>query len=151
MKPRRDCFLHMSSGRCRWLIVAVTSILTVVTQAHTSTNPTFASQDPWITYVNGAYYYSESYCGSASICIKASTTLTGLSGAAWVGVWSAPAIGPNSGDVWAPELHYVDGQWYIYYAADTGNNDTHRPGIRQLRWSRDGSFSIPNMPASLAT
>src|SRR5207249_3437001 len=34
-----------------------------------------------------------------------------------VQVWAAPHNGWNRSNVWAPELHYLDGQWYIYYAA----------------------------------
>lgn len=33
--------------------------------------------------------------------------------------------------VWAPELHYIDGLWYIYYAASDGNNATHRNYVLQ--------------------
>lgn len=33
--------------------------------------------------------------------------------------------------VWAPELHYVDGLWYIYYSFSDGNNKNHRPYVLQ--------------------
>ena len=94
--------------------------------AQTFTNPTFTSQDPWVTFVNGMYYYTESYCGTADVCVKASSTLTGLSSASWIGLWTHGAsTDPNSTDIWAPELHYINGGWYIYYAADNGNNNNH--------------------------
>jgi GH43 family beta-xylosidase len=131
-----------------WLFIATASMLTGVAHTQTFTNPIFASQDPWITYVNGIYYYSESYCGAATICIKAATTLTGLSNATWVGVWNPPTGAINSGDVWAPELHYINGQWYFYYAADNGNNDTHRLFILQANSSNPlGSYSMANTGA----
>ena len=28
--------------------------------------------------------------------------------------------------VWAPELHFINGKWYIYFAADNGDNKNHR-------------------------
>ena len=31
-------------------------------------------------------------------------------------VWSAPDTGWNRTNIWAPELHYAEGRWYIYYA-----------------------------------
>jgi GH43 family beta-xylosidase len=34
-----------------------------------------------------------------------------------VRVWAAPDTGWNQASVWAPELHRIDGRWYIYYAA----------------------------------
>src|SRR5882757_8811182 len=82
-------------------------------------NPLFTGQDPWVTFVNGVYYYTESYCGIADICVKQSSTLTGLANAPWIGVWShAQNSDPNGSEIWAPELHYINGGWYIYYAAD---------------------------------
>ena len=95
--------------------------------ANTFINPIFSSFDPWVTFVNGMYYYTQSYCGAADICVKSSPTLSGLANAPWVGVWNhANNADPNGGDIWAPELHYVGGNWYIYYAADNGNNNNHR-------------------------
>jgi GH43 family beta-xylosidase len=41
-------------------------------------------------------------------------------------VWNAPAFGPNAKSLWAPELHHIQGKWYIYYAADDGLNENHR-------------------------
>ena len=41
-------------------------------------------------------------------------------------VWVPPASGPYSHDIWAPELHFLSGKWYIYFAADDGHNETHR-------------------------
>jgi GH43 family beta-xylosidase len=36
-------------------------------------------------------------------------------------VWTPSPSGPNSRDVWAPELHFLDGKWYIYFTAGPGN------------------------------
>lgn len=95
------------------------------------TNPLFNGGDPWVIFDNGVYYYSASYCESGTICLKTSSTLTGLATAAWIGIWHAPATGPNSKEVWAPEIHKVDGKWFIYYAADDGNNNHHRIFVLQ--------------------
>ncbi|HET9236580.1 MAG TPA: family 43 glycosylhydrolase [Oligoflexus sp.] len=43
-----------------------------------------------------------------------------------VKVWQAPSGTEHSRQLWAAELHYLDGLWYIYYAASDGNNATHR-------------------------
>ena len=32
-------------------------------------NPLFAGGDPWVTRVDGTYYYSASNCGVADLCI----------------------------------------------------------------------------------
>jgi GH43 family beta-xylosidase len=44
-------------------------------------------------------------------------------------VWTPPRTGWNRAQVWAPELHYVRGRWYIYYAASDGRNANHRMGV----------------------
>lgn len=93
----------------------------------TFTNPLFAGGDPWVTRVDGVYYYSASDCGVAGICLKRSRSLSGLVRAPWVGVWNPPRKnGANSREIWAPEIHHLGGRWYIYYAADDGDNDHHR-------------------------
>lgn len=80
-----------------------------------------------MTRVGGTYYYSASQCGVADICIKHSRSLYGLARAPWIGVWShTDGSAQNSHQIWAPELHYINGRWYIYYAADDGDNNHHR-------------------------
>ncbi len=37
-----------------------------------------------------------------------------------------PPNTPYSAQLWAPELHFLRGKWYIYFAADSGQNETHR-------------------------
>jgi GH43 family beta-xylosidase len=39
--------------------------------------------------------------------------------------WSASSRQPLM-HMWAPEIHNLDGQWYIYFAADNGRNRNHR-------------------------
>lgn len=122
----------MRNGRTLSSFIAI-SIATVICtslilpiSAQTFTNPLFNSQDPWITLVNGTYYYTQSYCGVADICVKSSATLTGLANAPWIGLWNHnQGTDPNGSDIWAPELHFINNAWYIYYAADNGSNDNH--------------------------
>jgi GH43 family beta-xylosidase len=33
---------------------------------------------------------------------------------------------PYSKELWAPEIHFLQGKWYVYFAADGGNNIDHR-------------------------
>jgi GH43 family beta-xylosidase len=116
-----------SSASLRVLLAAGALCAAPPGMAAKFTNPVFVGQDPWITYVDGTYYYSGSHCGVADICVKQSKTLTGLAGAPWIGVWKhGRDDDPNGREAWAPELHRIDGRWYIYYAADDGNNDHHR-------------------------
>ncbi|MFM7921198.1 MAG: family 43 glycosylhydrolase, partial [Planctomycetaceae bacterium] len=46
-------------------------------------------------------------------------------------VWQAPDSGPCSREVWAPELHFLDDHWYIYFAASDGRNENHQAFVLQ--------------------
>ncbi len=99
--------------------------------AQTFTNPVFSAADPWIAHENGVYYFSGG-CHENSICVRSATTLEGLREGEWHIVFTAPAVGPNNSDIWAPEIHRVNGRWYIYYAADPNHdNNLHRLFVAQ--------------------
>jgi GH43 family beta-xylosidase len=82
----------------------------------------------------GFYYYCESR-NKRQICIRRSRTIAGIGADPGVCVWTAPARGGNSRNVWAPELHLIDGRWFIYYAADDGNNANHRMWVLEAEGS----------------
>jgi GH43 family beta-xylosidase len=37
-------------------------------------------------------------------------------------IWTPPATGMWSNSIWAPEIHFLQGKWYVYFAADNGDN-----------------------------
>jgi len=86
-------------------------------------NPIAPGADPWVVQHGGWYYWclSEKDLG---VAVYRSHSLTQL-GEKFI-VWRAPERGPYSAQVWAPELHWLNGRWYIYVAASDGNNETHR-------------------------
>ncbi|WP_207434159.1 family 43 glycosylhydrolase [Sabulibacter ruber] len=77
------------------------------------TNPIANGADPWVLKKDSIYYS----CGSANkgIYVSQSNKLTQLGER--VPVWQAPATGWNAHNIWAPEIHYLQGKWYIYYTA----------------------------------
>ena len=82
--------------------------------ACTFLNPIAQGADPWIVRQGDAYYYVESGGESIDVFRSADLTVPKRNG---VRVWTAPDTGWNSTNVWAPELHFIDGRWYIYYTA----------------------------------
>jgi GH43 family beta-xylosidase len=74
----------------------------------------------------GFYYYCESKIHQCSIRIRKSRTIAGIGQDPGICVWTAPVTGRNSHAVWAPELHRFGNKWFIYYAADDGQNENHR-------------------------
>lgn len=95
----------------------------LATEPETFTNPVAPGADPWVVWHDGYYYWcaSESDLG---VAIHRSEQLTER-GEKTI-VWRAPETGPHSREIWAPELHRLDGRWYIYVAASNGDNRTHR-------------------------
>lgn len=93
-------------------------------------NPVYEGADPWVIKQDGHYYLCRSE-GDKGISIWKSDKLTDP-GVKRI-VWEAPAKGWNSHEVWAPELHYLNGRWYIYYAASDGKNVNHRSGVLEAK------------------
>jgi GH43 family beta-xylosidase len=81
--------------------------------------------DPWVVYQDGYYYYCRSVSDS-SIGVAKAQRLQDIGAVPMVTVYAAPSGTMYSREHWAPELHYLDGKWYIYYAADDGANANHR-------------------------
>lgn len=94
-------------------------------EQNTFVNPLLpAGADPWVTYRDGYYYYMNTM--GTNLTIWKTHDITDLKNAERKTVWTPPVGGPYSHDIWAPELHYLQGKWYIYFAADAGSNQTHR-------------------------
>ncbi|UDM32000.1 glycoside hydrolase family 43 protein [Lentilactobacillus laojiaonis] len=74
--------------------------------------------DPYIyKHTDGYYYFTASVPAYNLIEIRKSKTLAGLAHAAPRTVWRKHETGEMSQLIWAPELHYIDGKWFIYFAA----------------------------------
>ncbi|PZE22170.1 family 43 glycosylhydrolase [Paenibacillus xerothermodurans] len=81
--------------------------------------------DPWMyKHNNGWYYFTKTTGGD--VTIWRSRTISGLDAGDSKTVWTPPSEGMYSKNIWAPELHFLDGKWYIYFAADDGRNENHR-------------------------
>lgn len=95
----------------------------------TFTNPMMDGADPWVIKKDGHYYFCESREGG--IYISKSQKLTEPKN--WTRVWQQPEEGWNSTHLWAPELHYIDGNWYVYYTAGESGPPfiTQRSGVLQ--------------------
>ncbi len=74
--------------------------------------------DPYIyKHTDGYYYFTASVPLYDRIELRRATTIAGLATAPTVDAWHKPETGPYSELVWAPELHFNDGAWYVYFAA----------------------------------
>ncbi|KAL7276386.1 hypothetical protein RUND412_000624 [Rhizina undulata] len=83
--------------------------------------------DPHMVYTGG-YFYLTSTTWS-NIQITQSSTLEGLKTATPTVVWT-DTTASRAGNFWAPEIHYIDSVWYIYYTAGTATCcDNQRPHV----------------------
>lgn len=80
---------------------------------------------PWITqradpyvylHTDGSYYFTASVPEYDRIVLRKSDTLGGLADAEEKTIWLCHESGPMSKHIWAPELHFIFGKWYVYYA-----------------------------------
>ncbi|MDD6038242.1 MAG: family 43 glycosylhydrolase, partial [bacterium] len=74
--------------------------------------------DPYVyRHSDGSYYFTASLPEYDCIALRKSDSLDGLANAEETIVWRKHEEGIMSIHVWAPELHYLDDEWYIYFAA----------------------------------
>lgn len=75
--------------------------------------------DPYVVFFEDHFYYCfiRPTPGHEAICISKAPTLDTIAEGETVDIWSPPAGHEYSQNLWAPELHHVDGKWYIYFAA----------------------------------
>jgi GH43 family beta-xylosidase len=89
-------------------------------------NPLLLKQaDPFIhKHKDGFYYFIASSPTFDRIELRRSETIDGLRQTEAVTVWVKHEEGPLSSLIWAPELHYIEEKWYIYFAA-APNGQSH--------------------------
>lgn len=103
--------------------------------------------DPWVIEHQGKYYWSQSNNPRGEICLWESDSLDepGERRA----IWRAPKTGPYSRELWAPEIHFHNGRFYVYFAADDGENKNHLSYI--LVSENDDPFSNYEIQGPLYT
>lgn len=71
---------------------------------------------------NGTYYFVATVPEYDRIEIRSSKTINGIKEAQPVIVWRKHDKGVMGNHIWAPELHRIDGKWYIYFAAGSAES-----------------------------
>ncbi|PKS06154.1 hypothetical protein jhhlp_007471 [Lomentospora prolificans] len=69
-----------------------------------------------IKHTDGWYYFTATVPDYDKIILRKAETIQGLADAPETTIWTRKSSGTGSGQVWAPELHWIDGKWYIYVA-----------------------------------
>lgn len=74
--------------------------------------------DPYVyRHTDGYYYFTASVPAYDKIILRRAESLEKLGDAEENVIWTKHESGEMSEHIWAPEIHYLDGKWYIYFAA----------------------------------
>ncbi|HEX8038890.1 MAG TPA: glycoside hydrolase family 43 protein [Chryseosolibacter sp.] len=117
----------------------------------TFTNPLLESgPDPWVVQKDGWYYVT--HTTGKDLRLYRVREMSDLSHAEMKTIWTPPSTGMNSKQIWAPEIHFLGGKWYCYYAADDGRNENHRMWVLENKssdpfegtWTDKGVLQLPD-------
>lgn len=95
--------------------------------AKTFSNPIINGADPWVAQRAGSYYYMHTL--GNRLAIWKTDKMSVLREKNPVNVYAPPPGQANSANLWAPELHWLDNAWYIYYTAGAGHDSTQRSWV----------------------
>ncbi|KAI0178801.1 glycoside hydrolase family 43 protein [Hypoxylon sp. FL1284] len=93
----------------------------------TLTLTSISTPDPFVNLCRGRYYLTFTAGNRVEIWSSDSLADIEVSASRHV-IWTPPPGTEHSADLWAPELHALEGRWYVYYAAAHAarGNRSHR-------------------------
>lgn len=104
--------------------------------------------DPFVTYADGQYHQILSAGGGNGVVMRSATSLASLSTASEQELFRGGTDGSPCCEWWAPEVHQIGGRWYVYVAADDGDNNHHRTYVLSADaitgpYTFDGRLELP--------
>lgn len=99
--------------------LAAALMVSHVTAAPVFNNPLVQQRaDPQVMlHSDGYYYFTATVPEYDRIELRRVKDLNDLGKADAKTVWRKHASGVMSANIWAPEIHYIDGKWYLYFTA----------------------------------
>lgn len=86
----------------------------------------FQRADPWVwSHSDGNFYFTATVPEFDAIEIRKSNRLADLDSAETAIIWRRHETGEMGAHIWAPELHFVNGAWYVYFAAAPADDEWH--------------------------
>jgi GH43 family beta-xylosidase len=86
----------------------------------------FPGQDPWVVPHDDSFLLVQSAGGNRRIVVKRFHDLQRMDRNVETVIWSPAGGTRQHREVWAPELHQLEGRWYLYFAAGDGQAANHR-------------------------
>lgn len=142
------------------VFLATTAALTAIDPLSWSNPLAPRRADPHVSlHTDGYYYFTATVPEYDRIELRRARTLGELSTAEPKVIWRKHESGPMSASIWAPELHFIDGKWYLYFSAgEAGKNwDAIRPYVLEgegsnpleARWTERGRLKLGQNSFSL--
>ncbi len=117
-------FLMISHAKHRIAILSLIWIVLMSVGSTLSAQPVFNNPlvknraDPQIfLHSDGYYYFTATAPEYDRIELRRARSINELGTADAKVIWRKHASGPMSHHIWAPELHFIDGRWYLYFTA----------------------------------
>lgn len=113
--------------RLLFLLSLAASILSGALRADSDplwTNPLVEQRADAFVYrhTDGNYYFTATVPNWDYLELRRATTIEGLRTAEPKTIWKRHEHGPMGGFIWAPEIHFIDGKWFIYFSAGNAEN-----------------------------
>ncbi|MER6013269.1 family 43 glycosylhydrolase [Streptomyces bluensis] len=149
-------------------MIAGSAAATTVTGVSAGTARAAVPASPGVTYTNsiaeqradphiwkhtdGYYYFTATVPAYDRIVLRRATTIQGLASAPETTIWTRHATGEMGAHIWAPEIHFIDGKWYVYFAAGAANDVWKiRPYVLECTaanpitgaWTEKGRIALP--------
>ncbi|MBT2414655.1 glycoside hydrolase family 43 protein [Streptomyces sp. ISL-12] len=114
-----DRRLLLKGAAAAGALAAVPGVAHAAAPAAAYPNPLVRNRaDPHINrHTDGYYYFTATAPEYDRIVLRRSRTINGLATAAESVIWTKHATGDMGAHIWAPEIHRIDGKWYVYFAA----------------------------------
>ncbi|MGZ5252998.1 MAG: glycoside hydrolase family 43 protein [Flavitalea sp.] len=90
-------------------------------------NPLMSGSDPWVIKKDNLYFYTHTL--GNRVALWKTTNMSKIGNVSSVNIYTPAAGSNNSSNVWAPEIHYLDNKWYVYYTAGSGPDNTQRTWV----------------------
>jgi GH43 family beta-xylosidase len=127
------CLLHFQCGKSK----TQPSLPENPGNIDTFVNPLQGGADPWVYHKDGFYYYLQTT--GNNIRIWKTNAISKLASVTSQVIFTPTPGAANSRNIWAPEIHYMDNKWYIYYTAGNGDD------LSQRTWVLENSSPDPTL------
>jgi GH43 family beta-xylosidase len=112
----------MKSAWLTWVVVAFAPMAGVA--ASSISNPLVEQRADAQIYrdARGTYYFTATVPEYDRIVLRRASTIAGLSSAPESVIWRKHDTGPMAAHIWAPEIHFISGKWYVYFTAGSSED-----------------------------